>query len=250
MTTGFIISRMGGQSRVMKRRATLLTVLCMMACDLEESSLGDLPATDSAAATEEDPTASPVGRSCTLSAVPQTRFLDAEANEACGEGMCLYPVLDAADPEQTCTEDADCDMPASAAEFICNRRRGPRNELRRQRDDRLLTPPTRHFSNERSGPEGSRSGKKRNLKRAHLRPEASRRSPLLPNGEGATQAGGAAGAPQTLKRKCMMSPSLTSYSLPSERSRPFALTAASEPYSMRSAYFMTSARMKPRSKSV
>ena len=47
----------------------------------------------------------------------------------------------------------------------------------------------------------------------------------------------------------MTSPSCTSYSLPSTLRRPFDFALASEPHSMRVFHWMTSARMKPRSKS-
>ena len=47
-----------------------------------------------------------------------------------------------------------------------------------------------------------------------------------------------------------MSPSCITYSLPSSRTRPFSLAAAMEPQAMRSSKATTSARMKPRSKSV
>ena len=54
----------------------------------------------------------------------------------------------------------------------------------------------------------------------------------------------------TLKRKRTTSPSCITYSLPSERTRPFSLAAAMEPLAIRSSKEMTSARMKPRSKSL
>ena len=54
---------------------------------------------------------------------------------------------------------------------------------------------------------------------------------------------------QTLNRKFTTSPSCMTYSLPSLRSRPFALALASVPQALRSSKAMTSARMKPRSKS-
>ena len=47
-----------------------------------------------------------------------------------------------------------------------------------------------------------------------------------------------------------MSPSLTTYSLPSERSSPFSLAAATlPPHAIISSKLMVSARMKPRSMS-
>ena len=55
---------------------------------------------------------------------------------------------------------------------------------------------------------------------------------------------------QTLKRKLTMSPSFMTYSLPSLRTRPFAFAAAMVPQAFRSSKAMTSARMKPRSKSL
>ena len=54
----------------------------------------------------------------------------------------------------------------------------------------------------------------------------------------------------TLKRNRIMSPSFTTYSFPSERIRPFSLAAAMVPTAIRSSKAITSARMKPRSKSV
>ena len=54
----------------------------------------------------------------------------------------------------------------------------------------------------------------------------------------------------TLNRNRMISPSCTTYSLPSERSRPFSRTLAIEPLAFISSKATTSARMKPRSKSV
>ena len=54
---------------------------------------------------------------------------------------------------------------------------------------------------------------------------------------------------QTLNRKFTTSPSCMTYSLPSLRSRPFALALASVPQALRSSKAITSARMKPRSKS-
>ena len=54
----------------------------------------------------------------------------------------------------------------------------------------------------------------------------------------------------TLNRKLTMSPSFMIYSLPSLRTRPLALALAMEPHSFISSKAMTSARMKPRSKSV
>ena len=54
----------------------------------------------------------------------------------------------------------------------------------------------------------------------------------------------------TLNRKLTMSPSFITYSLPSLRTRPLALAAAMEPQAFMSSKAMTSARMKPRSKSV
>ena len=53
----------------------------------------------------------------------------------------------------------------------------------------------------------------------------------------------------TLNRKRTMSPSFITYSLPSERTRPFSLAADMEPHFFRSSKAMTSARIKPRSKS-
>ena len=53
----------------------------------------------------------------------------------------------------------------------------------------------------------------------------------------------------TLKRKCITSPSLTIYSFPSTRSFPASLTFASEPYVSKSVKAITSARIKPFSKS-
>ena len=44
-----------------------------------------------------------------------------------------------------------------------------------------------------------------------------------------------------------MSPSLTTYSLPSDRSSPFSLAAATLPQAIISSKLMVSARMKPRS---
>ena len=46
-----------------------------------------------------------------------------------------------------------------------------------------------------------------------------------------------------------MSPSLTTYSLPSERSSPFSLAAATLPQAIISLKLIVSARMKPRSMS-
>ena len=46
-----------------------------------------------------------------------------------------------------------------------------------------------------------------------------------------------------------MSPSWTTYSFPSERSRPFSLAAATLPQAIISSKLMVSARMKPRSMS-
>ena len=54
----------------------------------------------------------------------------------------------------------------------------------------------------------------------------------------------------TLNRNSTMSPSFMTYSLPSERTRPFSLAAFMEPQAIRSSKLTTSARMKPRSKSV
>ena len=54
----------------------------------------------------------------------------------------------------------------------------------------------------------------------------------------------------TLNRKLTMSPSFMTYSLPSLRTRPLALAAAMVPQAFMSSKAMTSARMKPRSKSV
>ena len=62
--------------------------------------------------------------------------------------------------------------------------------------------------------------------------------------------GGQGKGPYTLKRKRTMSPSFMTYSLPSERTRPFSLAAFMEPLAFRSSKDTTSARMKPRSKSV
>ena len=53
----------------------------------------------------------------------------------------------------------------------------------------------------------------------------------------------------TLKRNSTMSPSCMTYSLPSLRTSPFSRAAAMVPQAMRSSKAMTSARMKPRSKS-
>ena len=53
----------------------------------------------------------------------------------------------------------------------------------------------------------------------------------------------------TLNRKFTTSPSCMTYSLPSLRSKPFAFAFASVPQALRSSKAMTSARMKPRSKS-
>ena len=53
----------------------------------------------------------------------------------------------------------------------------------------------------------------------------------------------------TLNRKCTMSPSFITYSLPSLFTRPFSLAAASEPSSIRLSKETTSALMKPLSKS-
>lgn len=55
---------------------------------------------------------------------------------------------------------------------------------------------------------------------------------------------------QVAKRKCMMSPSFTTYSLPSNRKHPASLTAASLLNFIRSSKLKTSALMKPFSKSV
>src|SRR5687768_16671879 len=55
---------------------------------------------------------------------------------------------------------------------------------------------------------------------------------------------------QTLKRKWITSPSRTTYSLPSARILPADLQAASLPRPIKSSHQMTSALMKPRSKSV
>ena len=55
---------------------------------------------------------------------------------------------------------------------------------------------------------------------------------------------------QTLNRKLTMSPSFMIYSFPSLRTLPWALAAAMEPIAFMSSKAMTSARMKPRSKSV
>ena len=53
----------------------------------------------------------------------------------------------------------------------------------------------------------------------------------------------------TLNRKLTMSPSFITYSLPSLRTRPFALALAMVPQAFMSSKAMTSARMKPFSKS-
>ena len=53
----------------------------------------------------------------------------------------------------------------------------------------------------------------------------------------------------TLNRMCMMSPSATAWSFPSIWSSPASFTACSEPSLMKVAYGITSARMKPRSRS-
>ncbi len=55
---------------------------------------------------------------------------------------------------------------------------------------------------------------------------------------------------QTLKRNNTISPSFITYSLPSLRTRPFSLAALILPHAIRSSYATTSARIKPRSKSV
>ena len=54
----------------------------------------------------------------------------------------------------------------------------------------------------------------------------------------------------TLNLNSTTSPSATTYSLPSERTRPFSFAAAMEPFAFKSSKAMTSARIKPRSKSV
>src|SRR5690606_37849785 len=54
----------------------------------------------------------------------------------------------------------------------------------------------------------------------------------------------------TLNRKCITSPSFTTYSFPSTRSLPAALAPASPLYWMKSSKAITSARMKPFSKSL
>ena len=55
---------------------------------------------------------------------------------------------------------------------------------------------------------------------------------------------------QTAKRTWRMSPSRTSYSLPSTRTLPACLATSIEPAATSSSYEITSARMKPRSRSV
>src|SRR5690606_10956198 len=54
----------------------------------------------------------------------------------------------------------------------------------------------------------------------------------------------------TLNLKCIISPSHTTYSLPSTDILPASLQACSEPYFRKSSYLITSARIKPFSKSV
>lgn len=54
----------------------------------------------------------------------------------------------------------------------------------------------------------------------------------------------------TLKRNRTTSPSCITYSLPSERISPFSRAAVMVPHASRSVNAMTSARIKPRSKSV
>jgi len=56
--------------------------------------------------------------------------------------------------------------------------------------------------------------------------------------------------PYTLNRNSVTSPSCMTYSLPSERTRPFSLQACMEPSCMSVSKGTISARMKPRSKSV
>src|SRR5690349_13878753 len=56
--------------------------------------------------------------------------------------------------------------------------------------------------------------------------------------------------PQLATRKCMTSPSATTYSFPSSRILPASLAATSPPRPAKSSYEIVSARMKPFSKSV
>ena len=89
-------------------------------------------------------------------------------------------------------------------------------------------------------------------KRAQAVAACSSRPPLarVPGRRRSPWSGSSARRPHTLKRKCMQSPSWTTYSLPSMRSRPFSRTAASLPRRIESSQSKTSALMKPRSKSV
>lgn len=107
-----------------------LSVVLLVGCDPKESSLGDLPETESgldsqetsdSSTTDSDETdsveSSVVGQPCEMSQTPLTVQLEEAPSEACGGGYCLYanPELP---PLSACSVDGDCG--GSDDQFYCD----------------------------------------------------------------------------------------------------------------------------------
>jgi len=130
-------------------------------------------------------------------------------------------------------------------------------QCRAEAHDRGVTP-ARGTPGRATGSRASAAGRQYDSGRSLRSPGAG--PPRRPRGTGRAQGEGGlrshhpllerGGGTYTLNLKCMTSPSCTTYSFPSTRMSPFSFTAASLPRRSRSSTCITSALMKPRSKSV
>ncbi|MGH1345830.1 MAG: hypothetical protein ACRBN8_29975 [Nannocystales bacterium] len=115
-----------------------LSLMLLAACDPKDSSLGDLPQSETELDSEDmpasDPTdsddtgseASVVGQPCELGQAPLSAMLEEVPSEACGGGYCLYAENDVA-PFGPCSTDEDCaespesgKNPESTPDFYCD----------------------------------------------------------------------------------------------------------------------------------
>ncbi len=107
-----------------------VSLVLLVGCDPEESSLGDLPETESGLDSEDTSDSSPtasdetglvegsvVGQPCELSQAPLTVLLEEAPSEACGGGYCLYADTEEA-PAGPCSTNEDCTE--STADFYCD----------------------------------------------------------------------------------------------------------------------------------
>ena len=101
----------------MKRNLGFSLVIALsLACDLDKSSLGDLPeesattgdesATDTAITISSGGDENDIGAPCQLQFTPESRLLDS-GNPGCNAGMCLYAREEVAD-NGGCTVPEDC----------------------------------------------------------------------------------------------------------------------------------------------